>query len=173
MEAFKLYTEGDNSVESTFNKIEALKAEMKTKRTNWTQESTHTINITAYRFLGFVEGDGSWNVDKKNYLLSSSIVQSSKDLELMEAIKNYLNNLNRHFSDVVSLVRHKNNKRVNQSDMINLIVTKTEFIYQILVPFFQKMIWLSKKEMDFADWVSILELKKIRVTSYRRRSSND
>ncbi len=79
-------------------------------------------------------------MDKKNYLLSFSIAQSSKDLELMEAIKNYLNNLNSHFNDVVSLVRHKNNKRVNQSDMINLIVTKTEFIDQILVPFFQKMI---------------------------------
>lgn len=40
MEAFKLYTEeGDNSVELTFNKIEALKAEMNTKRTNWTLEA--------------------------------------------------------------------------------------------------------------------------------------
>lgn len=128
---------------------------------NFRKLATHIINITNYWFLGFVEGDGSWSVDKKNYLLSFSIAQSSKDLELMEAIKNYLNNLNSHFNDVVSLVRHKNNKRVNQSDMINLIVTKTEFIDQILVPFFQKMIWLSKKEMDFADWVSILELKKL------------
>lgn len=102
----------------------------------------------------------SWSVDKKNYFLSFSIAQSSKDLELMEAIKNYLSSLNSHFNEVVSLVRHQNNKRVNQPEMINLIVTKTEFIDQILVPFFQKMIWLSKKEMDFADWVYILELKK-------------
>jgi len=36
-----------------------------------------------------------------------------------------------------------------------------EFISQVLVPYFQKMKWVCKKEMDFIDWVSILKLKEL------------
>jgi len=159
VKAFNLYIEGsDNSAEEIFNKVEVLKAEMNTKRTDWT--SNHKINITPYWLLGFVEGDGSWSVNKQNLLLSFSIAQSYKDLKLMEAIKNYLNNLSIDFDDVVNLGFYKS-KTDNKSDMINLNVTKTEFISQVLVPFFQKMVWVSKKEIDFIDWVSILKLKEL------------
>lgn len=65
-------------------------------------------------------------------------------------IKDYLNNLNSYFNDVVNLGFYKS-KTDNKSDMINLNVTKREFIYQVLVPYFQKMVWVSKKEMDFID----------------------
>jgi len=68
----------------------------------------------------------------------------------MEAIKNYFNNLNSYFNDVVNLGFYKS-KTGNKSDMINLNVTKTEFISQVLVPYFQKLVWVSKKEMDFID----------------------
>lgn len=159
VEAFNIYIEGrGNSAEEIFNKVVVLKAEMNTKRTDWT--SNHEINITPYWLLGFVEGDGSWNVNKQNFLLSFSIAQSSKDLKLMEAIKNYFNNLNSYFNDVVNLGFYKS-KTGNKSDMINLNVTKTEFISQVLVPYFQKLVWVSKKEMDFIDWVSVLKLKEL------------
>ena len=149
MKAFNLYIEGsDNSAEEIFNKVEVLKAEMNTKRTDWT--SNHKIHITSYWLLGFVEGDGSWGVNKQNLLLSFSIAQSYKDLKLMGpayplrglAIKNYLNNLSIDFDDVVNLGFYKS-KTDNKSDMINLNEslrissrnTKTEFISQVLVPF--------------------------------------
>lgn len=61
-------------------------------------------------------------MNKQNYLLSFSIAQSSKDLKLMEAIKNYLNNLNSDFNDVVNIGFYLS-KTGNKSDMINLNVT--------------------------------------------------
>ena len=46
-------------------------------------------------------------------------------------------------------------------ELVNLTVTKTEFIYQVLVPLFKNLQWVSKKELDFVEWVSILKLKQL------------
>ena len=78
----------------------------------------------------------------------------------MEAIKNYLNSLNSHFNDTVYLTIYKS-KTDSRSDMVNLIVTKTEFISQVLIPFLTNLPWVSKKELDFVDWVSIFKLKQL------------
>jgi len=149
--AFKLYIDGKDTKESTFSRIKNLKDEMNNNRTDFT--SNHPININSYWLLGFVEGDGSWIVDKKNYSLIFSIAQSAKDLELMNAIKFYINNLNSQFKDIVSLGTYQEG---SLSSMVNLTITKTDAISQVIVPLFFNMIWFSKKEMDFADWVYIL-----------------
>jgi len=153
--AFKLYTD-ENTKVSTFSKIKTLKAEMNTNRTDFT--CNLPININSYWLLGFVEGDGSWIVDKKNYGLIFSIAQSSKDLELMKAIKNYLNNLNSEFNDIVSMGVYNEG---SLSSMVNLTVTKTDAISQVIIPLFFNMTWFSKKEMDFTDWTYILKIKEL------------
>lgn len=95
VEAFNLYTENQKSdhaqleKELIFSRIESIKAEMNTNRTDW--KRIKDINITPYWLQGFVEGDGSFCVGKDNYLLIFSIAQTLHDLPLMEAIKNYLN----------------------------------------------------------------------------------
>lgn len=66
-------------------------------------------------------------MNKQNFLLSFSIAQSSKDLKLMEAIKNYLNNLSSYFNDVVNIGFYKS-KAGNKSDMINLNVVCAHLI---------------------------------------------
>ncbi len=43
-------------------KVLALKNEMNNKRTNFNMPSDHTIRITDYWLLGFVEGEGSFFV---------------------------------------------------------------------------------------------------------------
>lgn len=160
-EAFNIYIEDKaSSTELKFKRIEALKAGMNTNRTVWNR--TRDINITPYWLLGFVEGDGSFSVNKENFLLNFSIAQTIKDLPLMEAIKNYLNSLNSHFNDAVYLTTYKS-KTDSRSDMVNLVATKTEFIHLVLLPFFQNLLWVSKKELDFVDWVSILKIKQLGI----------
>ena len=81
---------------------------MNSLRVDFTIPSSYPIRITPYwllipppplllrggveGLLGFVEGDGSFYT-RKNFALSFNIVQSAKDLVLMEAIRDYLNNL--------------------------------------------------------------------------------
>jgi hypothetical protein len=66
----------------------------------------------------------------------------------MNAIKFYINNLNSQFKDIVSLGTYQEG---SLSSMVNLTITKTDAISQVIVPLFFNMIWFSKKEMDFAD----------------------
>nr|YP_009262128.1 LAGLIDADG endonuclease [Chrysoporthe deuterocubensis]AMX22203.1 LAGLIDADG endonuclease [Chrysoporthe deuterocubensis] len=162
VEAFNLYTDDkESSAEYIFNHIKVLKEEMNTNRTVWNRNKD--INITPYWLLGFVEGDGSFSVSKENnFLLIFTIAQTMKDLPLKEAIKNYLNSLNSHFNDAVYLTMYKS-KTDERSDMINLVATKSEFISQVLLPFFQNLRWVSKKELDFVDWMSILKIKQLGI----------
>ena len=57
--------------------------------------------------------------------------------------------------------------------MINLTVTKTEAISQVIVPLFFNMVWFSKKEMDFVDWISILNLKGLGLHHTEEGGGND
>ena len=45
-----------------------------------------------------MEGEGSFHILKKDYYLRFSIGQSSKDLALMEELKNFFNNLGKTLS---------------------------------------------------------------------------
>lgn len=52
--------------------------------------------------LGFVEGEGSFFLSKtSNYKLKFFISQSSRDLALMEELKNFFNNLRSGISHLV------------------------------------------------------------------------
>lgn len=131
---------------------------MNTNRIDFT--FNYPVNSTSYWLLGFVEGDGTWVVDKKNYLLIFSIAQPSKDLKLMVAranpldkrndaslvaIKNYLNNLNSQFNDLVSLGTSKTLQQggsgLRPTSMVNLTVNKTEALSQVIISLFKNMAW--------------------------------
>jgi hypothetical protein len=54
--------------------------------------NNHEICITDNWLLGFIEGDGSFSIVKKDNILTFSISQKG-NLVLMEAIKKYFSNL--------------------------------------------------------------------------------
>ena len=54
--------------------------------------NNHEICITDRWLLGFIEGDGSFSIVKKDNMLTFSISQKG-NLVLMEAIKKYFSNL--------------------------------------------------------------------------------
>lgn len=102
--------------------------------------------------LGFVEGEGSFNVSKKNYRLVFCIAQSEKDLVLMQEIKKFFNNLapSSNLDDGVGFSSTKRYPHMPYA-VINLLIQNQNFIANVLIPFFDSLIFNSKKQLDFQD----------------------
>ena len=138
---------------------------MNSKRNQFKFPESHKIRITNYWLLGFVEGDGSFSLVRNNeYKLSFDISQSSKDLMLMVEILNYLKKLaiKLHDSEILeeNIYIQKPSKDSSYG-MINLTIKNQTYVAKVLIPFFDSMIWLSKKELDYKDWKVILNLRDL------------
>ena len=90
--AYELYISSNNKTPELAKEINMLKDSMNRKRTNLDWEKLHKIYITDNWLLGFVEGDGSFFIAKKDWILTFSLTQKG-NLALMEAIQSYLFNL--------------------------------------------------------------------------------
>ena len=66
---------------------------MNTHRTVFQMPLDFEPRITSYWLLGFVEGEGSFFVKKDQYKLTFTLTQSTRDLALMESIRDFLYNL--------------------------------------------------------------------------------
>ena len=162
--AFELYTNNKKSP-TILKEIDGIKNGMNTLITVYDIPADKKYGITPYWLLGFVEGEGSFFALKKkgvNLSLVFSLTQTTRDFGLMNAIRDFLNSLGkvkgwRNQEGAVSLfIENKD----NSPDIIKLCITRIEFILNILVPFFEGLIWQSKKELDFKDWVFIIKLKQ-------------
>ena len=142
---------------------------MNTLRTNFILPLSHKIVITPYWLLGFIEGDGSFSVSTlKSFPLRFNIVQSIVDKKVMEEIKLFLLNLPGNASYKLKKVNsnpvqiiEENFTRVseNRKLLLSLNINDHSFLINILIPFFSKLQFLTKKELDFKDWKNILNLK--------------
>ena len=78
----------------------------------------------------------------------------------MDAIKEFFENLSGDdTSDVVKKSLYKP-KGIKHKQVIQLVITQTNYIKNVLIPFFCSLEWYSKKELDFQDWVTIFKLKE-------------
>lgn len=123
------------------------------KKVEFNLSTRQNIKITPYWFLGFVEGDGSFNISTRGSNLIFSIGQSKREWILMQKIKEYLlflrgNKVVRSKSNIVALYIAKpgrkspNHKALEQ---VNLKITDNRYIKDVLVPFFKCLTFLSKK----------------------------
>ena len=67
-----------------------LKNQMNTKRIDFNQPKDHSVHISPYWLLGFVEGDGYFSFNRQDYSLKFGIGQTSQEISVLEAIKKYL-----------------------------------------------------------------------------------
>jgi len=163
-EAFELYTSTKEKSPSLIKAINSIKGNMNSSRLDDNIPERRDFNITPYWLLGFVEGDGSFSITRsQNFILSFSLIQTFKEIALFEAIKNFILNLPGKFtgrrsdSNVVSLYK---GKAVNNSkSTVNIKITNAEFLKNVLIPFFDSLVWHSKKELDYQDFKSVLNLK--------------
>ena len=148
-----------------FNEIIDLKNQMNKRRISFKQPEGHCINITSYWLMGFVEGEGFFSVHLKSNRFVFGIGQTASELDVLEAVKKFLLDLpgeykiSRVNTNFVGLTVDKKAKNANSKPMARLTVYKTDFIKNVLIPFFDNLIWLSKKELDYQDWKLIFNIK--------------
>jgi hypothetical protein len=92
--------------------------------------------------LGFVEGEGSFFVKKDQYKLTFTLTQSTRDLALMESIRDFLYNLpgvDRQNTDKTSLRISITNDSTNINPISRLTITKLDLIRSAIIPFFSSV----------------------------------
>lgn len=149
-----------------FEEILLIKSSMNRKRTSFEMPSEHTIKITPYWLLGFIEGEGSFSIAKNNYFsLEFGISQTLSEKKVMLEIQRFLLSLpgnysvRSKFSNVVPLNEDKKAKNERSNPIVKIQVTDSNYISNVIIPFFDSLIWLSKKELDYLDWKVVLNLK--------------
>lgn len=167
--AFYLYLNSDRGA-GTLKDILNIKNGMNRLRSDFTMPNDKEIHITPYWLLGFIEGEGCFSINKRNnYRLDFSLCQSSTNLELLQKIKIYLENLSSvastdgsaPSSDVgalgISMVRTNN---PNHKPTVRIETARVSYITEIFIPFLESLTWRSKKKLDFEDWKNICVLKE-------------
>lgn len=144
--------------------IEEIRQGMNSKRTNFTLPETHKLKITPYWLLAFVEGEGSFHVEKNQYFrLVFNITQSMVDIAVLELIQEFLmeGRLQIESSNhvAVGIYKRKGVSKANHKLSAELRVREAGFIREYLIPLFGNLIWHTKKQKDFQDWITILKLK--------------
>nr|WPM94709.1 hypothetical protein [Ceratocystis fimbriata] len=162
VEAFKLYTDTDRSAE-VLAKIIDIKNNMNSLRSDYSISEDKVINLTPYWLLGFIEGDGSFSINKRNqYRLDFSMSQSYTNKDLMKSIKVYLENLPNtegNYEGAIGISDVSINKP-NQKSTTRIETARMSYITNIFIPFLESLTWQSKKYLDFLDWKNILKLKE-------------
>jgi len=158
-EAFELYT--TSKITKDFSdKIINLKNGMNSKRIDFKMPDNYKPLITSNWLLGFIEGEGSFSVKRtsQRFELSFWLSQSVTDEKLMDAIKDFLNNLAN--GQDVTKKSISETKNIKHKSFVKLTISDKEFINNIFIEFLASLNWYSKKELDFKDWVSIIKLKE-------------
>lgn len=174
--AYEIYNKLDSETLSFFNEedfrlkiyeeILLIKNSMNRKRTSF-ELVNHSIKITPYWLLGFVEGEGSFNVSKsKDFSLEFGVCQTLSEKKVMLEIQRFLLELpgeypiRRKNSTIVPLYEDKKAKNENSNPMLKIQIRDLNYIGNVLIPFFNSLIWKSKKRLDYLDWKAIFNLKR-------------
>lgn len=152
-----------------FEDLLSIKNSMNRKRTSFELPNEHSIKITPYWLLGFLEGVGSFTINNKKYFslesLEFGISQTLSEKKIMLEIKKFLLDLPGKYhiryinSNVVPIYEDKKAKNDSSKPMVKIQITNTNFIKNVIIPFLDNLIWLSKKELDYLDWRIVLNLK--------------
>lgn len=146
------------------NEIVSLKNSMNKKKIGWKQSDNHKIVITPYWLLGFVEGEGSFSINRKSYQLTFSLGQNAKELDVLIKIQEFLLNLPGNYKlsrsniKIIYLEVQKKGYRTSKP-MARISVSMKEYLNNVLVPLFDSLVWFSKKEKDYKDWKIVLNFK--------------
>jgi hypothetical protein len=137
--AYELYISSKKKSEEIVQEIAKIKNGMNSQRTDFQMPESYKPRITPYWLLGFVEGEGSFNVTK-GYNLSFGIPQSSKDSILMERIKDFLDNLpgaeeNRR-EGKESVVHLGTFMSSDNKEITRIVISQMGYIRSVLIPFF-------------------------------------
>ncbi|KAG0122973.1 putative maturase [Tuber indicum] len=126
-EAFNLYHSRDSLVtEKLKENILNLKNRMNTNRVSFDLPFDHKIKITTNWLLGLIEADG--------------IVQTELQLPVILKIKEFLMAINIQKA------------RGNSKSSVLFLIKNINILQNYLIPYFDKLVFLSKKGLDYSDF---------------------
>lgn len=154
--AFYLYNDRTKLSKELINQIIEIKNSMNSQRTNF---EFSNINISKSWLLGFIEGDGSFSLNRVNLEPVFSIKLTENQLPLLIEIKNFLeDNLGfDHYSKLKlnysSIIYIGKNKEVNNSKPLGVLtIVNIHVLNNYFIPFFNDCKFISKKGLDFNDF---------------------
>jgi hypothetical protein len=141
--AFEIYKNSKEKRGEASEEIDNIKMGMNKQRTNFQMSESYKPRITPNWLLGFVEGEGTFNV-VKGYGLTFSLGQSSIDYTLMLAIKDY-------FENMPGALECKVSKKDNivylgtfmgsaNNEITRITISQTEYIRSVLISFFEGLV---------------------------------
>lgn len=143
--AYELYINSDKQERDLGNilkEISKIKNGMNRLRSDFTMRESKEICITPYWLLGFIEGEGCFSINRRNqYRLDFSLCQSCINLELMQKIKIYLENIpgtDGNYVGGIGISMVKNNNP-NQKDSVRIETTRIQYITEIFIPFLESL----------------------------------
>lgn len=159
-EALKLYTLSSKRHYRKEIKAEivAIRNTINNQRSHFELPLTHSVIITDYWLLGFVEGDGSFFCRKGGRLTFFLSQKGNKALLL--AIKDYLyNKAQLAATGVLGIDKEAVIVQLDAKLKWALRVDQTDFIAQVIIPLFNSVNFLTKKSLDYSDWVDVLQIR--------------
>ena len=151
--------------------ITDLKDSMNTKRVNFKMPLTHTIRVTPYWLLGFIEGEGCFSlVDVKDIGISFSLALTSVQYPLIYEVKNFLDSYgikdvnlkaSPQYLNIISQrtsIYAKDKTTINGKPVIEMQIRPISFIVDTFIPLLSNLSFGTKKYQDFLDWAFIASL---------------
>lgn len=157
---FNKYEDKDKSAASRLiDELLKLKNSMNSNRTNFNFPSDHKIVISDYWLLGFIEGEGSFYLERKDLRANFSIGLAEIQLPVIEKIKEFLES-NLPF-DQYSRFKLKNSSCFsinvssngeNSKPFVRLIIRNTNVLTNYFIPYLNNLNFITKKSKDFHDF---------------------
>jgi len=158
--AFTLYQKREKLSDVLTSKLLELKNNMNTKRSHFYMPENHIL-ITKSWLVGFIEGDGSFSIERAALIPVFSIRLSKTQLPILVKIKEFLED-NLDF-DLYSMHKVKNTSifsitsenirdKGKSIPLAGLTVKNIHVLNNYLIPFLSEEIFRTKKGKDFLDF---------------------
>ena len=158
--AFTLYQKREKLTDALISRILELKNNMNTNRINFNMPGNHVV-ITKSWLLGFIEGDGSFSLERASFEPVFSIKLSETQLPLLLKIKEYLENnlgfdsysMHKLKSTSIISIRSEKAREIGKSlPLTALVIKNVHVLNNYLIPFLSEEEFMTKKGKDFLDF---------------------
>jgi LAGLIDADG DNA endonuclease family protein len=124
---------------------------------NTNANESQQILISPNWLLGFVEGEGTFGY--KNLVPYFQISQHSRDTDLLNLIKIFLESLRPLPNSPIKNLKPVVNKIINKrTKVLSYTITDLDVLYHIIVPFFLSLQFKTRKLIDYNLWVTAIKL---------------
>jgi hypothetical protein len=130
---------------------------MNVKRVSYVLPAGHNIRITGNYLVGLLEGDGSFFFNKHDMTVRVSFVTTTPNKVLLEKIREFLLSHLDEYSGILGsstkLINITDKKIKGDNKPISVLeVYQVDYICNILIPYFDKIQFRTKKYMDYIDF---------------------